>query len=375
VPSLLNAVLPLPSSSGSDQTARQAIRGSVRGRFKRRCGAVRRAWIALILIAPFIRTADAQVSRGQDTGSVPGKPPVFSMRDGHDVSTPLVVVRTPTNGTVVSPGQTVKVKLDPVPGTRIGMVQLYSRGDPSVASFTSLPATVRLTVPDEAAGDFTFLVISVTPDNGWAPPIETTLRVAVQAALQSFEVLPTTMWFRKPGEEAIVYVSGQYADGVKRDLEKSGTGTSYVSSAPSVVTVSKDGRVRAQGNGQAVVKVANGGFSADIAVSVAPDPPNNRPPLRPWSPVETPLPRIGWFMIYAPMSASRDGTFAVHREAPVKDWPISAPYSTRTACEQQIRFLRRLRSTPGTPGTIVWAIQTGEARCIPAMDRAKPAPP
>lgn len=191
---------------------------------------------------------------------------------GGDLPAPLVVVLTPNDGTVVSPGATVSVSIDRLPGASIGEVLIFSGGEPQIVSVTSLPATVQVTVPDDAAGQFPLVIVSTDPAGDFAEPIEIDLTVAPQVALQSMTVFPPDAWLVRAGDERVLYVFGQYADGVERSITASEAGTTYFSSDPAIVTVSANGRLRAEGFGDATVTVANGGLSVDVPVTVAPDP-------------------------------------------------------------------------------------------------------
>ena len=169
----------------------------------------------------------------------------------------------------MAPGQSVDVTLEALPDAKIEQVLVASRG--GQASLTSFPATVHLTVPEEEVGDFGVEVTQIGRGHRLAPPIEITLRVVPRAPLQSLKVLPSPaeLWIPDTPER-VLYVYGQYADGVERDVHQHGAGTKYTSSAPAIVTVSDDGRLQAHGNGEAAVTVTNGSIAVAVPVKVAP---------------------------------------------------------------------------------------------------------
>lgn len=65
-------------------------------------------------------------------------------------------------------------------------------------------------------------------------------------------------------------VKGVYSDGVKRNITASAHGTTYTSSNENIVTVSPEGKVTAQGLGEAKIIVKNGTYSAKVEIDVKP---------------------------------------------------------------------------------------------------------
>ncbi len=63
-------------------------------------------------------------------------------------------------------------------------------------------------------------------------------------------------------------VEGMYSDGIKRKLTSSSRGTTYKSSDEQVVIVSSEGKMTAQGIGEAKVIVVNGNFHSIVDVVV-----------------------------------------------------------------------------------------------------------
>ncbi len=80
--------------------------------------------------------------------------------------------------------------------------------------------------------------------------------------------------------------------------------------------------------------------------------------------IATPVPGKSWLLVYAPMVANADGTYAVHRNVPIERWPVALSYVTRPMCELAIWGLQGSNQTPGTVG---FAIQQGEAKCVTAV--------
>ena len=63
-------------------------------------------------------------------------------------------------------------------------------------------------------------------------------------------------------------ITGEYDDGIFRDLSDPSTGTVYTSVDPTIVTVSDDGMLRPRRDGVTTVIVSNGGLQSSISVEV-----------------------------------------------------------------------------------------------------------
>jgi len=63
-------------------------------------------------------------------------------------------------------------------------------------------------------------------------------------------------------------VTGLYDDGIGRTITSPATGTTYMSSDPSIVTVSAEGALQPEINGVATVVVSNGAVQDSIPVDV-----------------------------------------------------------------------------------------------------------
>ena len=189
-----------------------------------------------------------------------------------ETAAPLVVITEPADGATVHPGETLTVVVAAAPGAAPAEVLIGSAGDPMVRWSASVPFTAEITVPADANGRFPIVATAKDASGALAPPVTRVLQINSAAALTAIEVAPSTVHLGAVGRERVLWVQGHYADGVTRFVTAPETGTTYVSSDPTVVTVGSDGRLRAAGFGQAVVTVANGSQSVDVPVTVAPDP-------------------------------------------------------------------------------------------------------
>jgi hypothetical protein len=188
-----------------------------------------------------------------------------------ETASPLLAVQSPKDGEIVAPGSDVEVKLVKLPGPAIGVVSLMSLGDPQVAEVTALPATVRIKVPEDAAGSFSIMVLPEDASGALAQPIKRTLEVVPSASLQSLDVAPSSVTLPGPGTKQSLAVTGHYGDGVARDIV-SAKATTYTSSDPRIVTISasEPGYLLAVAVGEASVLVRNAGIAVTLRVKVEP---------------------------------------------------------------------------------------------------------
>ncbi len=124
------------------------------------------------------------------------------------------------------------------------------------------------------------VTLKVSDGRGGVAAATTKVHVTTPIALTALAASPTTLRFSEANATLALRVTGRYSDKTERDLTSSATGTTYVSSAPQVATVSDDGLVAAAANGAATITVANSGVTTDVTVVVEIDqPPANRNPV------------------------------------------------------------------------------------------------
>jgi hypothetical protein len=76
----------------------------------------------------------------------------------------------------------------------------------------------------------------------------------------------------KPPSQALMTVIAHYSDGTQKDVTPASEHTTYETSDPRVVTVDQDGRIDAQGLGNAFVTARNEGRTATVGIAVDFDP-------------------------------------------------------------------------------------------------------
>jgi hypothetical protein len=188
-------------------------------------------------------------------------------------------ITSPAQDEVVYAGRTITVVVKPSPGEKWrGFVLGFER---LKYNFLKNSYNISIKVPNDVLGYRVDLrIIGVDNNNN---EVELTRRVFVKlppgVVLQSLSLNHDFMLVYKlpPGsdpdkatafESRQLSVAGKYSDGMERLITSSANGTTYVSSNEKVVTVSPEGKVTAQGLGNAKITVKNSKLSAKVDVVV-----------------------------------------------------------------------------------------------------------
>ena len=237
-------------------------------------GAAIQTMIEALMLRPIAAATCVALLSGLSLG-VPWHPEVFAQ------GPPVVLqITSPSDGTVVNPGQTVTVVVMPNPGRTFTGVVLLS--DPGLwlpdQLLTSSPYQFTFTIPAKAAIGVHFLTASggrtgQTP--GKSLPLH--LHVEPSLAISSIKVEPDVITFRSAGDRIPLRVAGTFADGSVLDITKS-TGTTYSSGDTTAVTVDSTGIVTAVGPGKlgltpVLVHHGNQTFSVQVSTKRLPPPP------------------------------------------------------------------------------------------------------
>ena len=86
------------------------------------------------------------------------------------------------------------------------------------------------------------------------------------ASLLAIDASPGEVFLNGFDDRRNLRVTGQYDDGIPRDLTDPSTGTTYTSVDPAIVTVSDDGVLRPRSDGVTTVIASNGGLQSSISV-------------------------------------------------------------------------------------------------------------
>ena len=203
--------------------------------------------------------------------------------DGGGIAVPVdprVNLISPSAGAIFSPGDTINIVVEltsPLTvSNTVGATLTDLTHVPAVWT-SNLSFSGTFVVPPAITGPLTITPDFTDTDGNYfagAPvvvgirPSGTPQSVALQQ--HNFLVAPGT-------SSQQLYLNGTYADGSVLDLTSSLTGTTYMTSDPSVVTVSSDGLVQIVGLGFGSI-VAKTGSLSDSATFVVEDPASPLPP-------------------------------------------------------------------------------------------------
>lgn len=191
----------------------------------------------------------------------------FSLQASQGTTT--VVIASPTEGTVVSPGEEITVVVVVVSDQLIERVLIA--GDGAVAETTTPPYVVNLLIPHDAKGPYKIAALAKTTTGEVYGAESITVIAEPEASLTAIEIFPDPAILHGAGDEVQLRLTGIYDDGIERELDT--TEATWASSAPSVVTVDADGRLTAVAEGNAAVQ-AQVGSRADVVSVIVSSPPD-----------------------------------------------------------------------------------------------------
>jgi pimeloyl-ACP methyl ester carboxylesterase len=207
-------------------------------------------------------------------------PPPSSVAIAADASTPALIDRpatatlmvegltitTPADGASASAGTTISVTVEPVAGANVEQVLLI--GPNTAISDTVAPFVFNLLVPDEAVGAFPLSAFGQNSGGDLFTANVVNLQVTPEAMLDSLTLVPQDTILFAVGESRNLSVLGLFSDAIVRDVTDGATGTAYLTSDPTIVTVDTDGLITAQGPGTATIIARNGQVQNSISVIV-----------------------------------------------------------------------------------------------------------
>ncbi|HEX2642867.1 MAG TPA: choice-of-anchor L domain-containing protein [Thermoanaerobaculia bacterium] len=183
---------------------------------------------------------------------------------------PGVRIASPTPGTIVSPGQTLEVVVEPVSGAKVQRVLLTG---PEVAAVDQqAPFRLQITVPLDTAGALDLKPLGANAAGDYFTGNGVQLIVRPTTQLTKLDLQPDEIILTGTGASRPLTVVGTYADGVIRDITEPLAGTTYQTVDPEIVTVSPQGRLTAQGAGTTTVVARNGEVQDSITVRILPSP-------------------------------------------------------------------------------------------------------
>ena len=179
----------------------------------------------------------------------------------------------PVEGQTVQLGSTLRIVVKPEPGESWKGVAI---GFDEVPYDSSLNAYVReFQVPSKGKFGPLKLTITALSENDDLVTLTRTITVAPPSNLSLNDIRirddQKKLFFFAAGDSYQLRVTGQFSDGVERDVS-GGFGTTYTSSDEDVVTIDANGLVTAQRVGTAKIKVRNREFALTVEAIVEASP-------------------------------------------------------------------------------------------------------
>jgi len=182
---------------------------------------------------------------------------------------PGLKIVEPTDGTVVTPGQSLTIRLEAVDGLQPNEVTLAC-GHWLTNLFNSLPVSYTITIPTDAAGKTTIIATAYSAQTKQSGLDQINIVVQPQATIQSLVTWRQTPnaidvdldWdnnIKNGSKGSAVIEDAIYSDGVRRNIYP--PNLTYTSSDPSIVTVDSQGNYQILKVGNASITVSAGNAS------------------------------------------------------------------------------------------------------------------
>lgn len=177
---------------------------------------------------------------------------------------------SPTPNTVVTPGGTVRVVVQPLNNFQPRTVIIQGGGGAHVIS--TAPFELDIPVPVEVHGTFSVRAMAFSVSGGnIAFAAQVNMPVSINTTLNSIEILGGDIVLDRPNRTRQLRVLGSYSDGVKRDLSTSAQGTTYsVSNAGTLpfASVSTSGLLTSLRAGDVTISASNGSQRTSVSVRI-----------------------------------------------------------------------------------------------------------
>jgi len=183
--------------------------------------------------------------------------------------TPALQITSPSDGTVVNPGQTISVGVSSPGNTAFKQVSVIGEKPlPTSTIATSAPASFSILIPQGTRpGKYMLTAWGTTTANQVQASAPITVDVERTDLPTSLTPNKTRISFDSQGERAPLRISGRFADGSVVDLTMS-SNLGYTSSNTSVATVDNNGMVTGIAAGTASITATYGQGPQSVHVSV-----------------------------------------------------------------------------------------------------------
>jgi hypothetical protein len=192
---------------------------------------------------------------------------ILMLTSGLILGQQAITITSPTNGTIVTPGQTITIQVATATGTPFVAVQVVGEDIGFAPPLTTPPYSFTLTVPSNVIGPRNLTALGITsPENGIFSP-SVVIDSETNATATALHLNISQIAFQRTGQQMPLNVTATFADGTNLDITKSSL-ISYGSADSTIATVGPTGLVTAGGPGTTLLKANYGTLSAQLMVSV-----------------------------------------------------------------------------------------------------------
>jgi len=177
-----------------------------------------------------------------------------------------LTITSPANGQLLSAGSSIVVSIESVAPFEAQRIMLLSEF--AVSELAQDPFEFQLTVPDDQVGALSLSAIGEDASGNFATAEQVVAMVEAPASLVSIDVSPGEVYLNGFDDRRNLGVTGEFDDGILRELSDPSTGTAYTSADPTIVTVFDDGVLRPRRDGVTTVIANNSGVQDSISVEV-----------------------------------------------------------------------------------------------------------
>jgi len=193
-------------------------------------------------------------------------PEIGSLGASAELTEGGIRIVAPAPGQPVAPGATVQVRIESVAPFTASRVLLLSRI--GVQVLDQPPFEYTLSVPEDHAGALEISAISEDAAGSYATAEPVTVSGQITAALTNLVLLPGNVFLNGFDDRRQLTLTGEFSDGIERDLTDPSTGTGYSSSDSTIVSVSGGGILRPHKDGVATIIAGNDGLQDSVTVEV-----------------------------------------------------------------------------------------------------------
>ena len=177
-----------------------------------------------------------------------------------------LVISAPKDGEAVVAGRSITVTVEPAGSFDARRVMLLSKV--GVRTLEQAPFEFELQVPENHVGALELSATGEDASGNFATTEPIVVMVEATSDLVALELAPNEVYLNGINDRRQLRVTGEYGDGVSRDLTDPAKGTTFSSADPAIATVSDKGILRPHSNGVTTVTATNGGLRASMRAEV-----------------------------------------------------------------------------------------------------------